>query len=116
MHCSCVASLRSYYGLEEHPVNVHEPYQMLGLIEEDLLDAIGADCEGMVPPFTMFGFPTTGWKPWTTPWGQEVLVPGEFNITAGPDGIRIYSEGDLQAKTPVENIVAMINAVKEFNG
>ncbi len=35
MHVSCVAALRDFYGLEKRPVKVHEPFQMLGLIEED---------------------------------------------------------------------------------
>ena len=29
MHVSCFAALRDYYGLEKHPVRVHEPVQML---------------------------------------------------------------------------------------
>jgi hypothetical protein len=97
MHVSCVAQLRDYYDLENRPVKVHEPYQMLGLIEPDLLDALGADCEGMMPASTMFGFPLANWKPWVTPWGQNVLVPGGFNITQDAAGIQIYPEGDLSA-------------------
>ena len=49
MHCGCVAALRAYYGLEKRPVKVCEPYQMLGLIEDDLLDAIGVDTVGVFP-------------------------------------------------------------------
>ena len=33
IHVSCVAALRDYYGLPADPVKVHEPYQMLGLVE-----------------------------------------------------------------------------------
>ena len=40
MHASCGAQLREYYGLEKRPVKVYEPYQMLGLIEEDLKQAM----------------------------------------------------------------------------
>ena len=36
LHASCVENLRTHYGLEKRPVKVHEPYQMLGLIEDDL--------------------------------------------------------------------------------
>ena len=97
MHCSCVAALRDHYRLEKRPVKVHEPYQMLGLVEADLLDAIGADCEGMLTASTLFGFPPADWKPWTTPWGQKVLVPGQFNVMEGSDGLRIFPAGDRSA-------------------
>ncbi len=97
MHCSCVAALRDHYRLEKRPVNVHEPYQMLGLVEADLLDAIGADCEGMLTASTIFGFPPVDWKPWTTPWGQKVLVPGQFNVIEGSAGLRIFPAGDRSA-------------------
>lgn len=98
MHCSCVAALREYYGLEKHPVKVHEPYQMLGLIEDDLLDVIGVDVVGVKPAATMFGFPIDDWKEWMTSWGQTVLVPGQFNITQNEKGVYIYPKGDTSAK------------------
>jgi hypothetical protein len=94
MHCSCVAALRDHYGLEQRPVKIHEPYQMLGLIEQDLLDVIGVDTVGMDAISTFFGFPPEGWKLWTAPWGQAVLVPGMFNVTQNEKGTYIYPEGD----------------------
>jgi len=98
MHVSVVAALRDYYGLEKRLVKVHEPYQMLGWIDEDLKQAMGIDVEGVIGPHTMFGFDAGGWKPWRTPQGLEVLVPGEFNTTVDTNGdILIYPEGDLTA-------------------
>lgn len=35
IHASCVEQLRAYYGLEKRPVKIYEPFQMLGLLEED---------------------------------------------------------------------------------
>jgi len=99
MHVSCVAALREAYGLEKRPVKVHEPYQMLGMIDEDLKQALGVDVEGVSPRNTLFGFPLGDWKPWRTPWGQEVLVPGAFNTTEDASGnVLIYPQGDLHAK------------------
>ncbi|MEW5814427.1 MAG: uroporphyrinogen decarboxylase family protein [Spirochaetota bacterium] len=95
IHVSIVAGLKDYYGLEKEPVKVHEPYQMLGLIEEDLKNAIGIDIEGVFSRNTMFGFPITNWKEWRTPWEQVVLVPGNFNTTTAANGdILLYPEGD----------------------
>ena len=94
MHVSCVAALREYYGLEQRPVKVHEPYQMLGLIENDLLDVLGIDVIGINPRNTLFGFPNENWKPFRTPWGQEVLVSKQFNVTEKDGNLFIYPEGD----------------------
>jgi hypothetical protein len=97
IHVSCVAALRDHYGLEKRPVKVNEPYQMLGLVEDDLKQALGIDVEGVYPRKTMFGFENSGWKPWSFN-GLEVLVPGMFNLTTEPNGdIVIYPEGDLSA-------------------
>ena len=43
IHCSVVEGLRKYYGLDPHPVPISDPYQMLGILEDDLLNAMGID-------------------------------------------------------------------------
>ena len=98
IHASCVAALRDYYGLERRPVKVHEPYQMLGLVEEDLQQAMGIDVTGVFSRKTMFGFPIEAWKPWRTHQGLEVLVPEAFRTRTDANGdTLIYPEGDLDA-------------------
>lgn len=95
VHVSCVAGLRDYYGLEKRPVKVHEPYQMLGQIDDDLKEALGIDVEGVFPRKTMFGFANENWKPWRMDGGLEVLVPENFRTTRDSDGnTLIYPEGD----------------------
>ena len=95
MHVSCVAALRDFYALEKRPVKVHEPYQMLGMIEEDLQEVLGLDVESVFPLNTMFGFPATGWKEWRMYDGLEVLVPEKFVTTVDENGgTLIYPEGD----------------------
>ena len=97
MHVRCVAALRDHYGLERRPVKVYEPYQMLGLLEADLLDALGADAVGVTPHKTMFGFSNDRWKEWSFR-GLDVLVSEDFRITEAANGeILIYPEGDLNA-------------------
>lgn len=94
MHCSNIADLRNYYGLERRPVKICEPYQMLGLIEEDLLNAIGVDTVGVFPGNSIFGFPNDNWKEWVAPWGQRLLVPGDFNTVNKGGNIYIFPAGD----------------------
>lgn len=95
MHASVVAALREWYGLEKRPVKVHEPYQMLGMVEDDLKEALGIDVAGVFSRKTMFGFPNRDWKMWRMPDGLEVLVPGGFVTTTDSNGdILIHPEGD----------------------
>lgn len=98
IHASCVAALRDFYGLEKRLVKVHEPYQMLGWIDDDLKEAMGIDAEGATPPKTMFGFANDRWKTWRTPQGLEVLVAEQFVTTVDQNGdTLIYPEGDTTA-------------------
>lgn len=98
VHCSVVAELRQHYGLEPRLVKICEPYQMLGEVEEDLLDAMGLAVQPIFPHRTIFGFPNENWKPWTTPWGQEVLVSEHFKTRTDNSGnTYIYPQGDTSA-------------------
>jgi len=98
IHVTCVSALREYYGLDQHPVKVHEPYQMLGMIEDDLKQAMGIDTEGLFRRDTMFGFPNENWKPWNFN-GLEVLIGGGFNTTIDAKGdTLVYPQGDMTAK------------------
>jgi len=97
IHCSVVENLRKHYGLEPRPVKVCEPYQMLGLVEDDLLEAMGIDTAPVFPNRTIFGFVNEDWKPWRTPWGQDVLVSRHFEIDERPDGTYVYPQGDRSA-------------------
>ncbi len=95
IHASVVAALREYYGLEKRLVKVHEPYQCLGLVEEDLQEAIGVDVVPVNSRSTWFGFPNTEWKKWTMNDGLEVLVSRDFNVTIDEAGdTLLYPQGD----------------------
>ena len=98
MHVNCVIGLREHYGLAKRLVKVHEPYQMLGWIDEDLQAALGLDVEGVYGPETMFGFRNENWKPWRMDDGTEVLVSENFRTTRDANGdTLIYPKGDLSA-------------------
>ena len=95
IHVLIVEKLREYYGLEKRPVRVFEPYQMLGEIDDELISAMDIDVVGLFGENNMFGIKNNGWKLHKTPWGQEVMLPGEFNYTHTVNGdILIYPEGD----------------------
>ncbi len=94
---SAIWKLRQALGLQRpgERVRVIEPYQMLGEVEPDLLDALCGDCVGLAAPMGFFGFRNEDWKPWTLFDGTPVWVPGAFNTEPSPDGdILMYPEGD----------------------
>ncbi len=98
IHISCVQELRNYYGLDKRPVKAVEPYQMLGLIEDDLKECIGIDTLSVDIGYTMFGFRNGNWKEWKTPWGQVILVAGDFNTVKDNNGdYLIFPQGDTTA-------------------
>jgi hypothetical protein len=97
MAASSVYVLRQALGLDAPgtPVKVVEPFQMLGEIGPDLVEALGVDVMPLSKPTTMFGFRNESWKPWTMPDGTPVLVPGGFNTELTPEGdLLLYPEGD----------------------
>jgi hypothetical protein len=97
MQVDTVYKLRQALGLDAPgtPVKVLEPYQMLGEIKTDLMDALGVDVVGLDKPATLFGFKNEDWKPWTTFAGTPVLVAEGFNTEPDENGgILMYPEGD----------------------
>jgi hypothetical protein len=101
MQASAVYRLRQALRLDppKTPVKVIDPFQMLGEIKPDLLDAIGADVVCLESPTTMFGFRKENWKEWELFDGTPVLVPGSFNTEPEADGaILQYPEGDKECQ------------------
>lgn len=98
MHVKCVIGLRDHYGLEKRLVKVHEPYQMLGWIDDDLQTALGIDVEGVYGPDTMFGYRNENWQPWRMDDGTEVLMSGNFRTTKDVNGdTLVFPGGDRSA-------------------
>jgi uroporphyrinogen-III decarboxylase len=94
---SVIAKLRQALGLDKpgEPVKVNEPYQMLGEVAMDLLDALDIDVVNMPSTKNHFGFSNTDFKPWRTFDGTNVLVPGKFNTVPESDGSIVqYPQGD----------------------
>jgi hypothetical protein len=98
MHVKCVIGLRDHYGLSHRLVKVHEPYQMLGWIDDDLQVALGIDVEGVYGPDTMFGYRNENWTPWRMDDGTEVLMSGNFQTTKDDNGdTLVFPKGDRSA-------------------
>jgi len=100
IHVLAVENLRKYYGLEQRPVRVTDPHQMLGEVDRELIDIIGIDVVGARGKNNSFGFYNhEPLKEYTTAWGQKVLVPEGFCTTTEENGdVLIYPQGDTSAR------------------
>lgn len=96
IHALSVENLRKHYGLENKTVRVIEPYQMLGEVDQELMDAMGIDVIGAWGKNNMFGiYNHEPLKEFKTFWGQTVLVPVGLNTSYDEKGdLTIYPEGD----------------------
>lgn len=95
---SSLTLLRKALNMYHGPVKVHEPYQILGDVEIDLIDRLGIDTISLGFPSTMFGYKNENWKPWTLTDGTDVLISGNFNTEKDEDGnLYVYPGGDKTA-------------------
>jgi len=98
IHVLIMERLRDYYGLPKRIPIVLEPYQMLGMVEDDLREAVGIDTTPLWSPWTMYGFRNEDFKEWMTPWGQLVQVAKDFVTTEDARSVYIYAKGDTRHK------------------
>jgi hypothetical protein len=93
--------LRRHLGLSPRPVKVHEVFQMLGEVEPDVVERLGADILPVEPLVQFFGLRREAWKPWTLWDGTGVLVPGQFEVERDLEGgWLLHAEGN--PRRPVE--------------
>lgn len=95
INANALARLRKALNLEERPVKVDEPLQLLGAVEEDLRQALHVDVAGVTNDTTLYGFQNENWKPWRLQTGLDVEVPEKFNTTVDERGrTMLYAQGD----------------------
>ncbi len=100
MHVDTVYRLRQTLDLDPPgtPVKIIEPFQMLGEIKPDLIQALAIDTVQVGGTGTAFGFAMEGWKEWKTFGGAPALVPAGFNTQPEPNGdLLLYPQGDRSA-------------------
>jgi hypothetical protein len=100
INANALAKLRDALGLEKRPVKIHEPFQLLGLVEDDLREKLGLCIAPEINNgYTIFGFKNKNWKPWKLPTGLDVLVSGDFVTTVDEKTgyTYIYPQGNSDA-------------------
>jgi hypothetical protein len=95
IHCKIVGELRRHYGLEDKPVRIIEPFQMLGEVDDELGEILGIDVVGVWGRENMFAIDETRLHEQVTPWGQVVMIAEGIDMTPDKNGdIHIYPKGD----------------------
>lgn len=94
IHVKVVEQLRAYYGLEKRPVKVTEPYQMLGEIDEELMQILDIDVIGISGPCDMMGHRQENLTEKKMPWGQVVLLPESFRTKEENGRLYVFPGGD----------------------
>ncbi len=91
---STLFQLKKALGLEEKPITVHEPFQILGAVEEDVRKALGIDVVGIFSPYNAFGIKNENWKAWTMPDGTPTFMAGQFEYDVVDGETLVYPQGD----------------------
>ena len=96
INASALYKLRSALGLKEQPIKVQESAQILGVVDEDVRQALGVDVIGLWNETNTLGVKNSNFKPFTMPDGTPTLMPGDMQFTRGPKGEYLtYPQGDL---------------------
>ncbi|HHV59322.1 MAG TPA: methyltransferase [Clostridiaceae bacterium] len=99
---STLYRLRKALNMDSGPIKVHEPFQMLGEVDKELVRAFNVDIIGLWSPTNMLGIKNENWKPWQMPDGTPVLMAQGFEYDVGDDGsIYAYPQGDRTAMPSV---------------
>jgi len=92
---STLTQLINALGLEPRQVKLLHPFQMLGMVDDDVRQALGVDCAGVFGSMSCFGNKQDNWKPWKLQDGTDVLVAGGFTTTEDAQGnVFVYPQGD----------------------
>ena len=95
INASALYRLRRALGLENVPVKIIEPFQMLGEVDGTLRDYLHVDVIGLWNRGNLMGNLNQDWKPWTMPDGTPVLMAGDFTYDTDARGNTLaFPQGD----------------------
>lgn len=97
IHAYALERLREAIGLGTAEVKIFDPILMTGVVERDLMEALGSDCAALDNPFTLMGYRNENWKRWRAPNGRTFLVGSGFEYQIERDGVYLYPRSDRTA-------------------
>lgn len=98
IHAIVVEKLRAHYGLPTKPVKIVDIFQMLGEVDDELQEIMGGDAVGVGGDRDLFGIKQDCWQETKAPWGQSILVPGDYNTIRKGNDLYLFPQGDTTAE------------------
>lgn len=99
INASSLYQLRKALALDSHRLKITEPAQLLGEVEQDLLDLLGVDVVGLWNTTNFFGYKDENWKEWAMDDGTPVFMGGGFTYDVDSQGRKlVYPQGDRTAE------------------
>ena len=99
INASTLYRLRKALNLPEKPILVQNVNSMIGVVEEDVRQALGVDVVGMLNPADMKRGVTNITQPFTMTDNTPVLFPDNIAYEKRDDGsVVLYPQGDRQAQ------------------
>ena len=94
IHVKMIAELRRYYGLEDRPVKVVDPSQMLGEVDDELVQLWNIDTIRVAGRTDGYGHLQENFVDKRLPWGQTVLLPQAFKMKEEQGHTYVFPQGD----------------------
>ncbi|HIU77577.1 MAG TPA: methyltransferase [Candidatus Pelethocola excrementipullorum] len=99
INASTLYQFRKALGLDSHRLMITEPSQLLGEVEQDILDLLGVDVVGLWNTTTCFGYQNKDWKEWSMDDGTPVFMGGGFTYDEDSQARKlVYPHGDRTAE------------------
>ena len=91
--------LKAHLGINEGRTRVFDPYQQVVIVEDVILEWIGADVKPVI-------IGPRRWKPWQLPDGSPCEVPALWNPETLPDGSQVVRDasGAITARMPASGL------------
>ncbi|MGN0356200.1 MAG: uroporphyrinogen decarboxylase family protein [Muricoprocola sp.] len=104
MNASTLYKLRKAYGLDEHPIKIVEPLQLLGEVELDLVEKIHGDVVPLWNRTNLFGMRNDVLtKRWDMPDGTPTYMSADFEYDVDERGYTlVYPCGDRSARPSLQ--------------
>ena len=94
---SALHRLRERLNLPSKTIRIHEPFQLLGFVDQDVVQALGCDVLGIWSAYDMFGYSNEKWKSWQLFDGTPVFISEELVFSEDSGGnIYLHPAGDSQ--------------------
>ena len=88
--------LREYYGLEKRPIGLTDPAQLLGQMDDDIVERMGIDVIALQNPFDCIGVTLRGeMQDFVMHDGTPIKIAADHKITQDEEGkVYLYPQGN----------------------